>query len=110
MGNTSMKERITIDVVPLDDVIKLIRETVREEMKIALSSPKTNSESKAELYTREQTAKILKVTLVTLDNWTKLGIIKAQRIGTRIRYTRKAIGEALKDAANEGQFSLERTL
>lgn len=106
-----MDERVRIcslNVVPLDDVQEIIKEAVRKEIKTALSSmgasviPGTNSENQAELYTRQETAEKLKVSLVTLDNWTKLGIIKAQRIGTRIRYTKKAIDEALKNVANKG--------
>jgi len=105
-----MDERVRIcslNVVPLDDVQEIIKDAVKE-IKTALFSmgasavPGTNSESKAELYTRQETAKRLRVSLVTLDNWTKLGIIKAQRIGTRIRYDRKDIDEALKNVANKG--------
>ena len=106
-----MDERVRIcslNVVPLDDVQEIIKETIRKEIKTVLSgvgasvAPGNNSESQAELYTRQETADRLKVSLVTLDNWTKLGIIKAQRIGTRIRYTKKAIDEALKNVANKG--------
>ena len=39
---------------------------------------------------------MLRVSLVTLDNWTKLGIINARRIGTRVYYTDKDINDALK--------------
>ena len=106
-----MDERVRIcslNVVPLDDVQEIIKETIRKEIKTVLSgvgasvAPGNNSESQAELYTRQETADRLKVSLVTLDNWTKLGIIKAQRIGTRIRCTKKAIDEALKNVANKG--------
>ena len=106
-----MDERVRIcslNVVPLDDVQEIIKETIRKEIKTALSGvgasavSGTNSESQAELYTRQETADRLKVSLATLDNWTRLGIIKAQKIGTRIRYTRKAIDEALKNVANKG--------
>ena len=37
-----------------------------------------------------------KVSLPTLDAWTKAGIINARRIGTRVYYTDKDINDALK--------------
>ncbi|MCI1681126.1 MAG: helix-turn-helix domain-containing protein [Bacteroides sp.] len=48
------------------------------------------------LYKRKEAAEKLRVSLVTLDNWTKIGIINARKIGTRIYYTDKDINDALK--------------
>lgn len=46
-----------------------------------------------ELLTREQTAQLLGVSKVTLDQWKKEGLIPFQRFGTRIRFIK---GEVLK--------------
>lgn len=60
------------------------------------STPKVEESPKDGLYKRKEAAKRLQVSLVTLDNWTKIGIINARRIGTRVYYTDKDINDALK--------------
>lgn len=60
------------------------------------STPKVESTSRDRLYKRKEAAEKLRISLVTLDNWTKLGIINARRIGTRVYYTDKDINDALK--------------
>ncbi len=60
------------------------------------STPKVEESPKDGLHKRKDAAKKLQVSLVTLDNWTKLGIINARRIGTRVYYTDKDINDALK--------------
>lgn len=63
---------------------------------IVESTPKVEESPKDGLHKRKDAAKKLQVSLVTLDNWTKLGIINARRIGTRVYYTDKDINDALK--------------
>ena len=104
----------SLNVVPVEDVLELIQEVVKREIKPVLSSMGNNldqevkSETQTELYTRKETAEKLRVSLVTLDIWTKVGIIKAQRIGTRVRYSKKAIDEALKNVANKGNLNTRK--
>ncbi|XKX07030.1 helix-turn-helix domain-containing protein [Tenacibaculum maritimum] len=50
---------------------------------------------KDKLLTRKQTAELLQISLVTLWNWRKEGIIQAYRIGNKIRYKESEIIEAL---------------
>ncbi|WP_257469808.1 helix-turn-helix domain-containing protein [Bacteroides caecimuris] len=45
---------------------------------------------------RKEAAEKLRVSLVTLDAWTKAGIIAAHRIGGRVYYTDSDINNALK--------------
>ena len=51
------------------------------------------------LYKRKEAAEKLRVSLVTLDSWTKIGIINARKIGTRVYYTDKDINNALKNVS-----------
>lgn len=44
-----------------------------------------------ELITREETAKILRVTLPTLHNWTKRGLIPHYKVSSRVRYKRNEV-------------------
>ena len=48
-----------------------------------------------EYLTRQETAAILKVSLVTLSDWNKKGILKPYRLGNLIRYKQKELDEAL---------------
>ena len=45
--------------------------------------------------TRKEVAKLLGVSLVTIHEWSKKGILKPKKIGTRIRFCTKAIQEIL---------------
>ena len=53
------------------------------------------------LLTRDETAKLLSVSLVTLWDWTKKDIIPAYRIGNKVRYKK---GEVLKSLNQKNQF------
>jgi len=48
-----------------------------------------------EYITRQEAAKILKVSLVTLTDWNKKGVLKPYRLGNLIRYKRTELDEAL---------------
>jgi excisionase family DNA binding protein len=48
-----------------------------------------------EYLTRQETAKILKVSLVTLSDWNKKKILKPYRLGNLIRYKQSEIEQAL---------------
>lgn len=49
----------------------------------------------AEYITRKEAAKILKVSLVTLSDWNKKGVLKPYRLGNLIRYKRTELDQAL---------------
>jgi excisionase family DNA binding protein len=53
------------------------------------------------LLTREETAKMLSVSLVTLWDWTRKDIIPAYRIGNKIRYKKS---EVLKSLSQKNKF------
>lgn len=48
-------------------------------------------------YTREEVAKLLKITLPTLNFYTKRGIIKGSRLGTRVLYDEESVKQAVKE-------------
>jgi len=49
---------------------------------------------------RKEVAKLLKITLPTLHDWTKLGRLKAYKIGSRVLYKPSEVQEALEQAQN----------
>ena len=54
-----------------------------------------------QLLTREETAKLLSISLVTLWTWTKEDLIPAYRIGNKVRYKKS---EILKSLVKKNKF------
>lgn len=59
------------------------------------SRPETTNPSDEKLITRTEAAQMLGVTLPTIYDWTKKGLITAYRIGNRVRYKHAEIMEAV---------------
>lgn len=73
-----------------------IKKVVEEVLEINLERFKNNAkEDLLTLLTRENTAKLLCVSLPTLHDWTKNGIVKAYRIGNRVLYKLEDVNDAL---------------
>ncbi|EQB90586.1 helix-turn-helix domain-containing protein, partial [Elizabethkingia anophelis] len=53
-----------------------------------------------EYYTREETAKLLKVSFPTLFHWNKDGKLKAKKLGKRVYYSKEDVKEALNKLNN----------
>ena len=72
-----------------DNILKDVRTELKE---IVLNfQPKKQSE----YLTRKEVAKILKVSLVTLTDWNKKGVLKPYRLGNLIRYKSAELDQAL---------------
>ena len=87
---------IYLNGISLDQLQESIKTVVSAELKNAVSELTTKREIEPELITRKETAEILGVSLPTLHEWTKKGVLPAKRIGSRIRYERTAVYDALK--------------
>ncbi len=88
-----MKQVIQINL-SVEELTELIQQIV---VKALCENIPKNTNTKIELITRKQTAEILKVSLVTLHNWTKQGLIIAHRVGTRVRYKEAEVLSSLKE-------------
>jgi len=89
-----MAESILLCIPSEDKLKEIISETVREEIKkISPPSPPVQ----IEFLTRKEVCKLLQVSPVTLNEWTKTGIIKGYRLNSRIRYKRADIENSLKE-------------
>lgn len=91
-----MQNSIILQNVSLSDIEALFSKVIDDKMKSI--TPTTSVTDK--LLTRQETARLLKISLPTLDDWTKTGVIKAKRIGTRIRYAYRDVEAAIKDLPN----------
>ena len=66
------------------------------EFKLLLKDSKTQNQDDEILLTREQSAEMLSISLVTLWKYTKDDILPAYRIGNNVRYKKSEILSALK--------------
>lgn len=93
-----MTNEIILNGISFEQLEKSIKTIVSETVQNAVAElTSTAKDETPELITRKETADLLGVTLPTLHVWTKNGVIPAKRIGTRVRYEKRAVMDALKD-------------
>ncbi len=68
-----------------------IANAVRLGLEQSQTTQNTTTTEQTELLTRNEVCNLLHITLPTLHNWTKEGLITGYRIGTRIRYKRAEV-------------------
>ncbi len=83
--------KLLLNTIELSDIKKIVEEALEKKL-TGFSTPKENE---LKLLTRKDTAKLLCISLPTLHDWTKNGIVKAHRIGYRVLYKHEEIIEAL---------------
>ena len=87
-------QTVQIQQINVSDLQTIISETVKNELKNFI--PKQPSNKKTDIYgTRKEVAKELKVSLPTLNEYTKNGTIKGYRIGGRVLYKWNEVFESL---------------
>ncbi|MFD1315173.1 helix-turn-helix domain-containing protein [Namhaeicola litoreus] len=80
------------NISPLE-LKEYILEDFREELKLLAKN--FQPVKPTEYITRQEARKLLKVSLATLSEWNKKGIIKPYRLGNLIRYKRAELDQAL---------------
>lgn len=74
-------------IADLENTIsKILKQIIQEQSSL-------NYSSHNELVTRKETANILKISLPTLHNWTKIGLLPHYKVSSRVRYKRSEIME-----------------
>jgi len=66
----------------LDGLLSKIEQII--DTKISILPKKENNQ--ADYISRKEVAKLLRITLPTLHEWTKMGYLKAYKMGTRVLY------------------------
>ena len=93
------KENLLVQL-SVGDLQQLISEVVKEEItkitKVIQLQPQKDA---PELLTREEVAKILKVSYTTLFHWNNSGELSAKKIGKRVYYQRSIIMDKLNNVA-----------
>ena len=85
------KYNLNIENLTSEELRELFLTAITEEILPNIQT--TSKETK--LLTRKETAKHLRVSLPTLHDWTKRGIIKGYRIEGKVYYKRSEIEESL---------------
>ncbi|MFT3796188.1 helix-turn-helix domain-containing protein [Flavobacterium sp.] len=88
------KQIIQIESVNVSELTDIISDKLIEKLEAKISFLIQKS-SDDELLTREETAKLLKINVTTLWNWTNKGKLIAYGIGNRVYYKRGEIMNAL---------------
>ncbi|OGS70997.1 MAG: hypothetical protein A3F91_11260 [Flavobacteria bacterium RIFCSPLOWO2_12_FULL_35_11] len=84
-------KKITLAQFELSDFRKVVEEVLENKLKGLITPKKTE----LKLLTRKDTAKLLCISLPTLHEWTKTGIVKAHRIGNRVLFKQDEVHQAL---------------
>jgi len=79
---------ILLNGINLSDIKKILGEVLDEKLN-DFTKP-VNSEDQ-EYLSRKEVAKLLKISLTTLNDWSKQGIVQSYRIGNRVLYKKKEI-------------------
>ena len=86
-----MQEQISINI-PLNEFEEIQKGWIKE----ALREINPSSHKEEEILTRKETSALLGISLVTLNEYTKSGKIPGYRLGSRIRYKKQEVLDALK--------------
>lgn len=87
-----MPRKILIENVTLEELQEIISTTVENVFK-SLKPAKASKDVK--MLTRKETADVLRISLPTLADWTRQGIINAKRLGGRVLYSESDIRQLL---------------
>ncbi|WP_416448488.1 helix-turn-helix domain-containing protein [Leeuwenhoekiella sp. A2] len=82
---------VMLHTFELSDFEKVVEQVLERKLKSFIPKEK----EKLTLLSRKDTAKLLCISLPTLHDWTKTGIVKAHRIGNRILYKLEEVNQAL---------------
>jgi len=91
-------ENIILHSTPISDFKLIIGEVIREQLQTVI--PKPTPEKPPYLLTRKDVAEKLRITLVTVDKYTKAGILQSYRIGGQIRYKANEVEKAFQAVKN----------
>ncbi|TCI85322.1 helix-turn-helix domain-containing protein [Tenacibaculum sp. M341] len=88
--NANLIPAIQIQGITAETLIGQIKEVLKDLN--PTQQPQTTTDK---LLTRKEVCKLLQVSLVTVHNWTKQGILNPYRIGNKLRFKESEVLEAL---------------
>lgn len=88
MEKTIILQGITVDTL-LEQIDAIVEKRLNEKIE------QLNPKKAYKFLSRKEVCVILKISLVTLSDWTKRGVINSYRIGSRIRFKSDEVENAL---------------
>jgi excisionase family DNA binding protein len=82
---------ITVQGISAETLLKKF-DNLESQIKLIQQQPNPSTDR---LITRDETAKLLGVSLVTLHNWVKSNVLIAYRVGNKVRFKEKEVFNAL---------------
>ncbi len=95
-------QAFTMLPITIDDLRAMIRLAVAEALEEKLGSQE-KKDTAEEYISREEAAALLRVSLLTLRNYAKRGVLKPRQIGRRVLYSRRDIDAALSGEKKAGR-------
>lgn len=86
-------QNVILSTYTPEELTGIIHNAIREAVKDI--KPQASASQSETLLSRKETAEKLKISLVTLNDWTKRGIIQSYLIGGRVLYKEKEIEASL---------------
>ncbi|WP_051224523.1 helix-turn-helix domain-containing protein [Flavobacterium tegetincola] len=90
---------VTLDVADLQNLIKDAIRNELENLKNLIQINPKDSENESNLLTREETAKLLKVSFTSLFHWANKNILKPKKLGRRVYYLKSEVYDKLNAVA-----------
>jgi len=91
-------QQILFQEINVEEFKKILSDIIEEKLKI---SPRKELPEKKTVYLyRFEVVELLKISLPTLNNWSKSGIVQAYRIGNRVLYKADEIERAIQSVKN----------
>jgi excisionase family DNA binding protein len=88
-----MEKQILLNGINVSELLEKIGELIDSKISKSQNSPRTKIQSK--FICRKEVALLLKISLPTLNEWTKEGLLKSYRIGTRVLYKLEEVEQSL---------------
>lgn len=86
-------EKILLSPITLDELATVIKLTVQKEYELIFNSKTPQPDN--EYISRKETSQILGISLPTLNDYTKKGLVPSYRIGARVRYKKEEVFKSL---------------
>lgn len=91
-------ETILLQGINLNQLLEKIGQLIDSKIGTGFNQPQEKNQS--DYISRSEVAKLLKISLPTLHEWTKLGWLQSYKIGTRVLYKLAEVEASLHQVSN----------
>src|SRR4051812_20081219 len=91
-------EKILFTGIDVNDLLEKIGQVI--ESKLTQLASQNEVQKQNQFLSRAEVARLLKISLPTLNDWTKLGWLQSYKMGNRVLYKQNEVEEALHKVSN----------